>query len=122
MKAVKSSIPYGYYVSKGKDELKKELEQKRLEILIELDKALLELHNLIGFKVAIIFGSVVKKHQFLEDSDIDLAFEGLHSDDYFKAMALISERLHRDVEIIQLEKHCRFKEKIIESGIKWQKI
>ena len=120
MKTTKSTVPYGYYVSKRKDELKKELERKRQEILKELDSVLLDLSELIHFKDAIIFGSITKKQRFTEDSDIDLAFEGLDNEDYFKSMSFISERLKRNVEIIQLEKHCRFKEKIIRSGIKWR--
>ena len=120
MKTSKSTVPYGYYVSKRKDELKKELERKRQELLKELDIVLLDLCELIHFKDAIIFGSITKQQRFTEDSDIDLAFEGLDNEDYFKSMSFISERLKRNVEIIQLEKHCRFKEKIIKSGIKWR--
>lgn len=101
------------------DAYKKEKEQKA-EILRnnqtkKVHDALFELSKKIHFKNAYIFGSIVKPY-FSDESDIDIAFEGLNDKDFFKAMIFLSDYLQKDVDIVQLEGH-RLRDKIIKDGV-----
>lgn len=105
------------------DEYKKRKRQKnealRKEIISKTIDALSKLSELVYFKDAYIFGSILKPY-FSEDSDIDIAFEELKDKDFFKAMTFISRYIERDVDVIQLEGH-RLRDKITKEGIKWRK-
>lgn len=94
----------------------KQAEDLRVEVLTKVREAVLELSKEVSFKEAYVFGSVLRP-SFTDDSDIDIAFEGLKDEDFFKAMAFLSGRLERNVDIVQLEGH-RLREKIIKEGIK----
>jgi predicted nucleotidyltransferase len=73
-----------------------------------------------GFQRAYLFGSLTNAGHFRDDSDIDVAIAGLKSDKYFAFMAELSEKLGREVDIVQIERH-RFRKRIEESGIRWEK-
>ncbi len=119
MKETKTKFPYGHFVDIKKEESKKRLEQMRKKMLSELDQTLSDLYREVKFEEAIVFGSITRRYCFKRNSDIDVAFRGLSDEDFFQTMAYLSERMKRNVDIIQLEKPCRFKEKIVDSGIKW---
>ncbi|MBT4289282.1 MAG: nucleotidyltransferase domain-containing protein [Deltaproteobacteria bacterium] len=121
MSSSQTPRPFGYFVEKRKDNSKKKMEQNRQKTLFKLKKVLLELSKQIEFKEVIFFGSLTQQYRFADNSDIDIAFRGLSNADYFSTIAFISNRLKRDIDVIQLETQCRFKEKIIKTGIKWQK-
>jgi predicted nucleotidyltransferase len=101
------------------DEYRKGKKQKaeilRNEMVKRIHDALFELSKKIHFKNAYIFGSILKPY-FSDESDIDVAFEGLKNEDFFKAMAFLSDHLGRDVDVIQLEGH-RLRDKIIKEGV-----
>jgi len=97
-----------------------EQEELRKQTLKKLDKILHEMSKIIPFKGAYIFGSITKPYQFTRESDVDIAFLGLDDCDFFRAMSILSIKLKRDVDIVQLEHH-RIKDKIIRDGIKWKK-
>lgn len=105
------------------DEYKKAKRQKaenlRKGMLKKINDALFELSMKIHFKNAYIFGSILKPY-FSEESDVDVAFEGLNDKDFFKAMAFLADYLGRDVDVVQIEGH-RLRDKIIKEGIRWQK-
>ena len=73
-----------------------------------------------GFQSAYLFGSLTKAGRFRDDSDVDVAIAGLKNDKYFAFIAELSERLGREVDVVQIERH-RFRKQIEESGIKWEK-
>lgn len=90
------------------EELRKTVQRQVVEALNKLSKN-------ISFKKAYLFGSILSSC-FREDSDVDIAFEGIRDQDFFKAIAFLSNHLERDVDIIQLEVH-RFREKLIKQGL-----
>ncbi len=95
-------------------------EQLRQELLHAVSDALAELSRQIVFTEAYIFGSLTRPERFSEESDIDIAFVGLRDEDFFKALAFLSDRLGRDLDLVQLEKHPH-KAQIIREGIPWTK-
>jgi len=99
---------------------RREREALRRRILTQVLSALDELSQEIPFFEAYLFGSVAKSHKFREDSDVDVVILGLPDEYFFRAMAFLSARLGRDVDLIQLEV-CPFAEKVKREGIKWTK-
>lgn len=87
----------------------------RRGMIEKIHEAISELSKEVHFKSAYIFGSVLKQW-FSDESDIDIAFEGLKDKDFFKAMAFLSRYLERDVDVVQLEGH-RLRDKIMKEGI-----
>ncbi|MBI5026241.1 MAG: nucleotidyltransferase domain-containing protein [Nitrospirae bacterium] len=98
---------------------KEQTENLRIEMLKKIKAALSELSKIIYFKDAYVFGSILRP-SFSEESDIDIAFDGLKDEYFFKTMSFLSDFLGRDVDVIQLEGH-RLRDGIIKEGIKWQK-
>lgn len=72
----------------------------RCELLKKLQSVLDEMHAVISFNEAYIFGSITKDHLFSENSDIDIGFIGLDDKDFFKAMSFLSSRLGCDVDVV----------------------
>lgn len=95
-------------------------EALRKEVLEKVIHALEEFSKEVAFKRAIVFGSVVKPYGFSENSDVDLAFEGLEKDKLFYAIAFFSSFLEREVDVVELEK-IKFKEKILKEGLIWKR-
>lgn len=97
---------------------KREREELRLSLLAGILSALDELTNEIPFTEAYIFGSVVRPYGYSEESDVDIAFVGLKDKDFFRAMSIISRKIGREVDIVQMERH-RLSQEIRRRGIKW---
>ncbi|MCX8028121.1 MAG: nucleotidyltransferase domain-containing protein [Thermodesulfovibrionales bacterium] len=93
---------------------RKRYEDKRKETLNLTHEALTELAKTISFKKAYIFGSILTS-RFTDESDVDIAFEGLDDSVFFKAMAFLSDYIRRDVDVVQIEAH-RLKDKIIKEA------
>ncbi len=98
----------------------RENEEIRRQTLQRVLDMLPQLAAKYRFNRAYVFGSLTKRGRFRSYSDIDIAIEGLDNEDYFKVMADLSDRLGREVDVIQLEKH-RLQKRIVESGIEWNK-
>ena len=99
---------------------RREREALRQKVLTQALLALDELSQEIPFFAAYIFGSVVNPHKFRGDSDVDVAILVLPDEYFFRAMAFLSARLGRDVDLVQLEV-CPFAEKVKKEGVKWTK-
>ena len=99
---------------------KKDQEVFRLQMLEKADRALDGLSREIPFEEAFLFGSVTEPFGFSEQSDVDVAFVGLHDDHFIRAMSFLSSELCVDVDILQLETH-RLGEKIKREGTRWKK-
>jgi len=114
-------MPYYLYLIAEKRKKEQEKAQKlREKLLFDIDEALSELSQSVPFQDAYIFGSITTPHTFSPDSDVDIAFYGLKDQDFFKAIAFLSRRLAKDVNVVQLEGH-RLEEKIKSTGIKWKR-
>lgn len=94
---------------------KAEIEELRKITKRQVEQALKELSKTVSFKKAYLFGSILSP-SFREDSDVDIAFEGLRDREFFKAMAFLSSYIDRDVDIIQLEEY-RLRENVIKQGL-----
>jgi uncharacterized protein len=64
-----------------------------------------------GINQAYLFGSVARPYQFTRNSDVDVAVEQFNPEDFFVAMAALSETLERDVDLVDLSK-CHFAHRI----------
>ncbi len=73
-----------------------------------------------GISEATIFGSITRQGRFREDSDVDIAVEGIDAEAFFRAMSLLSSELDRPVDIVRLSE-CHFAERIRERGIRWRR-
>jgi uncharacterized protein len=98
----------------------KKREAERLEQLERAKAALEKLSKEVEFKEAYIFGSVTQPRRFLKNSDIDIGFIGLKDRHFFRAMAILSGVLGREVDVIQLEGH-RMEARVKKEGILWKK-
>jgi hypothetical protein len=101
-------------------EKRRENEKLRQQTLRRVFNMLPRLAVRYGFNRAYVFGSLVKRGRFRENSDVDIAVEGLNNENYFKLMADLSDQIGREVDVVQLEKH-RLREQIKESGRQWNK-
>ena len=109
------------------DILDASLRRKRLENETSRQKTLQQVMNLLpqmartyGFREAYVFGSLSKPEHFRKTSDVDLAVVGLKSQNYFALMAALSNKLEREIDLIQLERHV-WRKRILETGIRWNK-
>ena len=95
-------------------------ERRRRERLAEVFGALEELSRRVPFEEVYIFGSLAKPYRYFDDSDVDVAFVGLRDEDFFQAIAFLSQKLKAEVDVLQLEGHP-LREKIVREGIKWKR-
>jgi predicted nucleotidyltransferase len=103
--------------------LKRERERREKERREQLEKVFSVLEELAGhvnFTEAYIFGSLVKSYRYFPHSDVDLAFLGLKDEAFFPAIAYLSRKLGREVDLVQLESHP-LKEKILKEGLRWKR-
>ncbi len=114
-------MKYGYYSDIAVQEKKEKREEERKRILQRTTDALNLLAREVKFSEAYIFGSLIHPYNFRDDSDVDIGFLGLADEDFFKAIALLSNEIGRDVDVIQLENHP-LKDRIQTAGIiEWTK-
>lgn len=73
-----------------------------------------------GIDKAYIFDSVTRVSKFRQHSDVDVAVENIHPEQYCLAISLLSTYLERDVDIIRLN-DCHFSDRIRQTGILWKK-
>lgn len=86
------------------------------EAWADLRAAVLLLRNQFGVTQAIVFGSLVRD-RFGEDSDIDLAVEGLEKADFFEALAAVNAQSQRWIDLKPMESlEPRFKERVLSTG------
>ncbi|MDZ7343447.1 MAG: nucleotidyltransferase domain-containing protein [candidate division KSB1 bacterium] len=95
-----------------------ENEQRRQETLRRVLHMLPQLATKYGFNRAYLFGSITQKGRFRKNSDIDIAVAGLSDEKYFAFIAEFSERLGREIDVVQIEKH-RLEKRIRETAIEW---
>jgi hypothetical protein len=72
-----------------------------------------------GIQRAYLFGSLLRPYHFTERSDVDVAVETIAPDDFFMAIASLSEFVGRDVDLVDLSK-CHFAHRIRQQGKLWR--
>ena len=86
------------------------------EAWADVKAAVLLLRSQFGVTKAIVFGSLVRD-RFGEDSDIDLAVEGLAKADLFEALAAVNAQSKRWIDLKPMESlEPRFKERVLYTG------
>lgn len=115
------AIPYGFYVKEAIEERRNRRESLRKETLHKIFEALDSLYERVRFDKAFLFGSVTEPYAFYENSDIDIGFLGLRDEDFFFAISFLSERLGRDVDVLQLESADKLSKKVLREVINWTK-
>ncbi|PSN18643.1 signal peptidase [filamentous cyanobacterium CCP5] len=101
--------------------LAEQQERRERERLTTLQQVLAWLDDyavIYGVDRAYIFGSLVRPGRFGRRSDVDIAVEALEADQFFPAMAALSEAVGRDVDLVELGK-CPFAERIRQAGKLW---
>ncbi|MBE9204432.1 nucleotidyltransferase domain-containing protein [Synechocystis salina LEGE 06099] len=93
-------------------------EQERLATLAKTTEWLEKNAQTYGIVEAYLFGSVIRPYGFTTHSDVDLAVEQIDPQLFFQAMADLSERLEREVDLVELSK-CHFGDRLRQKGIKW---
>ncbi|MBD2072307.1 nucleotidyltransferase domain-containing protein [Leptolyngbya sp. FACHB-671] len=73
-----------------------------------------------GINEAYLFGSVTRPYRFTDNSDVDVAVEQFNPEDFFVAMAALSETLERDIDLVDLSK-CHFAHRIRQQGMVWRR-
>ncbi len=109
-----------YLFDKVSGQKKLQRERDRVAMVKRIYRALIDMSDIISFKDALLFGTIIKPFRFFKESDVDIGFYGLRDDDYFKAMAYLSNCLNREVDIIQLEGH-KLCDKIAKEGMRWKR-
>jgi len=72
--------------------------------LDRIREAAVVLKTRFGARRVVLFGSLAHDAWFMPDSDVDLAVEGLTSNDYWKAWRLVEEIIgDRPVDLIEME-------------------
>jgi len=93
-------------------------EHERLATLQQVLAWLDDYATVYGVNQAYIFGSLLRPGRFGRRSDVDIAVEALEANQFFQAMAALSEAVGRDVDLVELGK-CPFAERIRQSGKLW---
>jgi predicted nucleotidyltransferase len=115
------TVPYGLYLKKAIKEKRDKRETLRKKVLAEIFEALDSLYVRVKFDEAFLFGSVTRPYAFNETSDVDIGFLNLKDEDFFSSISFLSERLGRDVDVVQLESVEGLRQKVLKGAISWTK-
>ena len=105
-------------VDRAREARRARREEERQATLSQLLRLLDEHGPELDISQAYAFGSVTRPGRFRDDSDVDVAVEGLDADTFFRAMSLLSTAMGRAVDLVELRK-CHFADRIRERGIRW---
>lgn len=94
-----------------------ERERQRQHMLVKAVEALRRYFRTKKVKAVYLTGSILEEGKFLPESDVDVAVEGLPEEEYLITLADLGCVLHRDVDLIEIEK-CRFRRHILEKGLR----
>lgn len=85
-------------------ELSPEEQRERKQLLARVRQAAVMLKSRFAARRVVLFGSLAHASWFVRDSDVDLAIEGLASEDYWQAWRLVEEIVgDRPVDLIEIE-------------------
>lgn len=93
-------------------------EQQRYAVLAQVLAWLEASANVYGIAGAYVFGSLIRPYRFTPHSDVDVAVTTINPTRFFVAMAALSERVQRPVDLVELAK-CPFAERICQQGLLW---
>lgn len=104
----------------AKDEIKKEnLRKDALKIAERLNEILIKEFYV---KKVVLFGSILQKRCFEDDSDIDIAVEGLPKKDYFSALARLMMESPYEIDLKPIEDVSDlFKQRIARGKVLYEK-
>ncbi len=77
---------------------------EREQLLKRIRKAAKEIKTRFGVHRVVLFGSLAHEGWFAQDSDVDLAVEGLRGNDYWEAWRIAEDIIEdRPVDLIEIE-------------------
>ena len=77
---------------------------EREQLLKRVRKAANKIKKRFGVRRVVLFGSLAHEGWFAQDSDVDLAVEGLRGDDYWQAWRIVEDIIEdRLVDLIEIE-------------------
>ena len=83
---------------------------------LQVKKVACLLRDRFGASRIIVFGSLVRD-RFGEDSDIDIAVEGMASADFFEALAAVNASGDRWIDLKPIESlEPRFRDRVLQTG------
>lgn len=91
-------------------------EAQRQQILADTIEALKKYFRRKRVRKVYLTGSILQEGKYYPFSDLDIAVEGLE-EDYWETVVQLEDLLDRNVDLIELEL-CRFKQEILERGLK----
>lgn len=106
-------------LNKRRKQLKETL---RKEVIKRLEIAIKELYHLGAVKVY-IFGSVINSELFDENSDVDIAVEGMPEEKKLEGYKLVEKSLNGfpfDLVFLDEELRPEIKTKILREGVLWK--
>ena len=78
--------------------------KERKELILRVQKVADEIKLRYSVHRIVLFGSLAHEGWFASDSDVDIAVEGLHGDDYWRAWRIAEETIKdRSVDLIEIE-------------------
>jgi len=88
---------------------------ERRKLMTRVHELATALKTRYGVKRVILFGSLAHDAWFMDDSDVDLAIQGLSAEDYLKAWGLAEEIIgDRPVDLVEIETATESLKKAIE--------
>ncbi len=93
-------------------------EHSRLKMQQTVARWLRENAAQYGIQRAYLFGSIIQPGRFTQGSDVDLAVETIQSEQFFEAIAALSEAVEREVDLVDLTQ-CPFAAQIRRRGVLW---
>ncbi|MBK5102249.1 MAG: nucleotidyltransferase domain-containing protein [Desulfobacteraceae bacterium] len=85
--------------------LSREDKRHRAALIARVRQAASALKSRFGVRRVVLFGSLAHASWFMPDSDVDLAVDGLRSEDYWEAWRLVEELIgDRQVDFIEIER------------------
>lgn len=93
-------------------------EERRKDLLNNAKQEIFQFFSAIPtIKSVYLTGSILQPNKFHKYSDIDIAVEGLEETSYLRTKVELEKLLNITVDLIELE-NCRFRDIILENGIK----
>ena len=78
--------------------------RQRDQLLSRVRQAAATLKSRFGARRVILFGSLAHRERFHEDSDVDLAVEGLRGEAYLTAWGVVEDAIRdRSVDLVEVE-------------------
>lgn len=105
-------------LDKIKEEKRSVNETTRKELLTKVRLHVPLLKQEYDFEDIYIFGSILREHNFNQNSDVDFAVSGLAVENFFKLFKELETLCTRDIDLIDLDHSPDKKELLLRDGLR----